>query len=228
MESVGKLVTTRLWNDPRRSVVGRVVKRRFFGSARYDSVVRIASLWILTVLVASCGGATPRLELAPRSHIDALPIAENQQGATVARAPDVTPPPDGPVAAPIAGVYLWCAVPSGRACTAASAALGTGPKATSGLPPALLDVEDLTDDCLEPTITSVSRRLAPALAVSDAGWRDQAGSYLDLSMLGDMYSAAGCINDADQALPIAKISAGSASSPRVYLVRIWDSGEASP
>jgi hypothetical protein len=44
--------------------------------------------------------------------------------------------------------------------------------------------------------------------------------------MGDMYQAAGCINDADPASPIAKISAGDGSSPRVYLVRVWDAAGA--
>ena len=76
-----------------------------------------------------------------------------------------------------------------------------------------------------PTITTVTRRLAPALAVSPTGWRDQSGTMLDATMLNDMYSAAGCINDIDQSMPIAKISAGSSTVPRVYLVRVWDAGE---
>lgn len=150
-------------------------------------------------------------------------MAENQQGTVQPIALAAV----APLAPPIPGVYLWCAAPTGRACRAATAALGTGPKETSGLPPSLLNVEDLSDDCLEPTIATVGRRLAPALAVSQTGWRDQSGSMLDPSMLGDMYQAAGCINDVDQALPIAKISAGSTTSPRVYLVRVWDAGEAS-
>jgi hypothetical protein len=162
----------------------------------------------------------------PRSaHAEPLPVSENQQG-TVAEATTGPSIEEASLstAEPLPGVYLWCAAPSGRACRLASAALGTGPKETSGLPPNLLTVEDLTDDCMEPTITAVTRRLAPALAVSPTGWRDQSGQYLDQSMLSDMYSAAGCINDADQSLPVAKISAGS-GTPRVYLVRVWDMGE---
>lgn len=131
---------------------------------------------------------------------------------------------DLPQGEPIQGVYLWCADPTGRACRLASAALGTSPK-SSELPPPLLDVQDLSDDCSEPTISEVSRRLAPALAISPTGWRDQTGSMLDPSLLADMYQAAGCINDADQALPVAKISAGSIGAPRLYLVRIWDMGQ---
>ena len=45
----------------------------------------------------------------------------------------------------------------------------------------------------------------------------------DTSLFSDMYQAAGCINDADTSRPIAKISAASGASPRVYLVRVWDS-----
>jgi hypothetical protein len=64
--------------------------------------------------------------------------------------------------------------------------------------------------------------------VQSTGWRDQGGSYLDLSTLGEMYQAAGCINDADSARPIAKISAAGGASPRVYLVRVWESQPATP
>ncbi len=187
--------------------------------------MRLASIMLL-VLASSCGGAATVIRAPTSPRAEALPSSENQQGALAIETS--APREEAPVVVvpPIPGVYLWCAVPSGRACQAASAALGTGPKETSGLPPGLLNVEDLSDDCVEPTITTVSRRLAPALAVSASGWRDQSGTYLETSMLSDMYSAAGCINDVDQALPIAKISAASGSSPRVYLVRVWDAGEA--
>lgn len=122
----------------------------------------------------------------------------------------------------IAGVFLWCQSPGGRACQLASAALGTGPKALSGLPTSLLSVEDRTNDCDEPTVAAVRQRLDVAFAVPPSGWRDQVGSYLDASLLSDMYQAAGCINDADPSHPIAKISAASTAMPRVYLVRVWD------
>ncbi len=155
-----------------------------------------------------------------------LPTAENQQGH-----PQIDPfeadepaelgelPPDQHS---IAGVFLWCQAPTGRACAVASAALGTGPKATSGLPPSLLNVEDRSNDCEEPTIVTVSARLGQAFSVQSTGWRDQGGSTLDMSLLGDMYQAAGCINDADPSRPIAKISAADGAMPRVYLVRVWD------
>jgi hypothetical protein len=197
---------------------------RSFTNARYASIVRAASI-LLVVLTASCGAAAPPPVASPSARSEPLPVSENQQGPVLAALAGADEAPIGPTAQPIPGVYLWCAVPSGRACRAASAALGTGPKETSGLPPTLLSVEDLGDDCREPTISEVSQRLAPALAVSPMGWRDQAGTQLDLSLLSDMYQAAGCINDVDQAMPIAKISAGSDSSPRLYLVRVWDMGE---
>lgn len=188
--------------------------------------MRFGLITSFALVAAACGSATPRETTPTFARVEPLPVFENQQGTvTAATAVESSDEPDVPYAAPIPGVYLWCAVPTGHACRVASAALGTGPKETSGLPPMLLTVEDLSDDCTEPTITAVTRRLAPALAVSPTGWRDQAGSMLDASLLGDMYQAAGCINDVDQTLPIAKISAGSGSSPRVYLVRVWDAGE---
>lgn len=179
----------------------------------------------LAVVAAGCGAAPP----AERTLVvGSTPTAsENQQGHRLDELAldEAQAESSEPLAAEqpsIAGVFLWCQTPSGRACRLAMAALGTGPKDPSGLPPSLLTVEDLSDDCLEPTIATVGGRLASAFAVQTTGWRDQGGSYLDASMLSDMYSAAGCINDADPSRPIAKISAADGASPRVYLVRVWD------
>ena len=86
----------------------------------------------------------------------------------------------------------------------------------------MLNVEDRSNDCEEPTIVTVSARLGQAFSVQSTGWRDQGGSMLDMSLLSDMYQAAGCINDADPSRPIAKISAADGAMPRVYLVRVWD------
>lgn len=159
--------------------------------------------------------------------IDAAPVSANQQGHHEALTEAVeTTGEDAPLPAEeasIAGVYLWCASPGGHACRAASAVLGTGPKETSGLPTGLLTVEDQENDCAEPTIQTIEGRLTRAFGVQMTGWRDQTGTYLDLPSLSDMYSAAGCINDADTSLPVAKISAtGGGGGPRMYLVRVWE------
>jgi hypothetical protein len=173
---------------------------------------------------SGCGAAVSNAPTSPRS--EPLPRAENQQGHRAldaaeeeAESASAPLPPDQPS---IAGVFLWCQAPTGRACALASAALGTGPKDPSGLPPSLLTVEDRDNDCDEPTIATITTRLASAFALQSVGWRDQGGSMLDASLLGDMYQAAGCINDADPARPIAKISAADGALPRVYLVRVWD------
>jgi hypothetical protein len=195
---------------------------RSTASARY-----VASLLFLAV---GCG-ATPAAPTLPVTRSEPLPVSENQQGARPDRGidepQDVAALPSEPLSlqwtvSSIRGVYLWCQDPRGRACRLASTALGTVPKDLSGLPPALLMVDDQLDDCTEPTIHAVSARLDTAFPVEPAGWRDQGGTYLDLALIGDMYQAAGCINDADRAGPIAKISASADSSPRVYLVRVWD------
>lgn len=172
-------------------------------------------------------GAAPGLAMHPRS--EPLPAGENQQGrsAIVADAPTERVPPlrEEPS---IPGVHLWCQDPHGRACLLATAALGTGPKDASALPPDLWTVEDLDDDCGEPTIGTVSGRLSTAFAVERSGWRDQSGMYLDQSLIGDMYQAAGCINDVEPSGPIAKISAARGLSPRTYLVRVWDGDVEAP
>lgn len=204
-------------------------------NARYaPPVIRLERAWryvasVSLMLAVGCTAASPAADTTTlHPHGDPLPVSENQQGHRVdALADDADPAAseeDGTLVdqPSIAGVFLWCQTPTGRACRLASAALGTGPKDPSGLPPGLLTVEDLSDDCTEPTIATIDARLSTALAVQPTGWRDQGGSYLDMSLLGDMYSAAGCINDADPSRPIAKVSAADHSSPRVYLVRVWD------
>ncbi len=230
--SVTVATATRVSGEPALRASSSVTVATFVsGGARTGRRIYAASVRLVLVssfvLLASCGASAPPVGVPRTAHAEPLPASENQQGAIAALASLASGDDLAslPAVAPIPGVYLWCAAPTGRACRAASAALGTGPKETSGLPPALLTVEDLSDDCLEPVITAVSRRLAPALAVSPTGWRDQSGTYLESSLLSDMYSAAGCINDVDQSMPVAKISAGSGSSPRVYLVRVWDQGE---
>ncbi len=201
--------------------------------ARYAPLVlraadrsRYALLVLSFALSSACGASTVAV-VRPRA--EPLPVSDNQQGHSevLGIVEDSTPmSEDVPLAEEpsIGGVYLWCQTPGGPACRLASAALGTGPKDPTGLPPSLLSVEDLENDCSEPTIAEIEHRLTRAFAVQDTGWRDQTGSYLDSSLLSDMYSAAGCINDADASRPIAKISAGSTSAPRTYLVRVWDSG----
>lgn len=180
---------------------------------------------LLSLALATACGAAPAPVRTP-ARTEPFPVTENQPGhhdsaETPITEPElVTLPADQPS---IPGVYLWCQTPRGRACGVASAALGTGPKELAGLPPSLLTVEDRTNDCEEPTIASVSGRLDHAFALPAGGWRDQGGNYLDLASIADMYQAAGCINDTDPSHPIAKISAADGGSPRVYLVRIWDS-----
>jgi hypothetical protein len=187
-------------------------------------VVRAARLerylWALTL--AACGAAPTPVVVAPSQ--PALSVTENQQGhhgeaEVVATDDDEHLPASQPS---IPGVYLWCHAPTGHACRLASAALGTDPKDTRGLPPSLFSVEDLSDDCVEPTIRTIGVRLANAFGEQATGWRDQGGTYLDMASLDGMYSAAGCINDAEPTRPIAKIHAASGSSPRVYLVRVWE------
>lgn len=197
--------------------------------ARYDPRVLRgrASLRYLGILAitAGCGASPPPVVTANRP--EALPVTENQQGHAAAAelSAELEPPDVGPLPAEqpsIAGVYLWCAAPRGRACALATAALGTGPKDLSGIPPSLWTVEDRSNDCDDPTIATMTARLGSAFSVDTTGWRDQGGSYLDMSTIADMYQAAGCINDANPALPVAKISAADGVMPRVYLVRVWD------
>lgn len=160
-------------------------------------------------------------------------MSDNQQGHSPETEEEVSLADAAPVLGElvqhpsIAGVFLWCQTPTGPACQLASAALGTGPKDVSGLPPSLLTVEDRPNDCEESTVAEIARRLNAAFTVQPTGWRDQVGGTLDASLLADMYQAAGCINDADPSRPIAKISAASVGMPRVYLVRVWD-GQAVP
>lgn len=189
-----------------------------------------AGRYVATLLVfaAGCGAApspvatlptttttTTEEEASPGNTNHVVAVDETPDTAAAA-APLVAEEPS------IAGVYLWCELPTGSACLRASAILGTGPKDPSGLPPALLGVEDLGNDCDEPTIAEVAGRLSRAFGVSPSGWRDQGGSYLDASSLSQMYQAAGCINDAEAGRPIAKIHAAAGSSPRAYLVRVWE------
>lgn len=190
------------------------------------SVVRRARIdryiVLFALVAAGCGAAPPTTTTIARA--EPLPMTENQQGHRADAATE-TLGDGGPIPAAepsIAGVYLWCRMPQGRACRLASAALGTSPKDLRGLPQSLMSVEDLSDDCTEPTIRTISARLSTAFGVQQSGWRDQGGAYLDPSTLGDMYTAAGCINDGEPALPIAKISAAASATPRVYLVRVWD------
>jgi hypothetical protein len=175
------------------------------------------------VIALGCGGTpTPGARTIARG--EPTSASDNQQGHPLsedaeAEEETVTPPDDQPS---IAGVYLWCNAPTGPACRFAAAVLGTNPKDASGIPASLMAVEDLPNDCEEPTITAIGGRLTHAFQVEPTGWRDQGGSYLDVSLMSDMYSAAGCINDGDTSRPIAKISAAAGASPRLYLVRVWD------
>ena len=180
---------------------------------------------LLSLALATACGAAPAPVRTTAARTEPFPVTENQHEQhdsveTPITEPEVVAvPADQPS---IAGVYLWCQTPLGRACRLASAALGTGPKELAGLPPSLLTVEDRSNDCEETTIASVSGRLDHAFALPTGGWRDQGGNTLDLASIGDMYQAAGCINDTDPSHPIAKISAADGSSPRLYLVRVWD------
>jgi hypothetical protein len=182
------------------------------------AVIRGARLerFLLPLALAACGSSPP---IVTQPSLPPLSAAENQQGH---RVPDDALPAAQPS---IPGVYLWCHAPAGRACRLAAAALGTDPKDTRGLPISLFNVEDLSDDCVEPTIRTLGTRLSTAFGEQASGWRDQGGTYLDIASLDGMYSAAGCINDAEPTRPIAKIHAASAASPRVYLVRVWERQE---
>ncbi len=176
----------------------------------------------VVLLIASVSGCTPSAPTSTptTSGGDALSVEENQQGHPE-RAP--TGPSYPMTTAPLANTYLWCEDSAGSACLRAAAALGSLPvKNPANAPPALYSLEDLPDDCTAPGIAEIRTRLDGALGVDPTGWRDQSGNRLDAEFWPNIYSAAGCISDVGS--PVAKIAASSAGTPRLYLIRVWESG----
>lgn len=172
---------------------------------------------VALALVASCGGPS-----APGSTTavddDPMTVGENQQGH-----PEVVTAPSLPVtSSPLPDTYVWCENSSGMACLRVSAALGgISIKNPANAPPALTLLEDLPDDCVATGMAEIRRRVDGAIATAPSSWRDQGGDHLDTGQFSSMYAAAGCITDAGS--PVVKIGV-SASVPRLYLVRVWESG----
>lgn len=177
---------------------------------------RARSSWLGLLLCAGCVSSAPSTG-STTSVDEPLSVAENQQGH-----PEVAARPSYPMtSSPLPNTYLWCADTEGSACLRAAAALGSiAVKNPENAPPALYDLEDLPDDCLAPGIAEIRQRLDLALGFASSGWRDQGGNRLTAEFWPNVYSAAGCISDVGA--PVAKIAASSSSTPRLYLVRVWE------
>ena len=122
---------------------------------------------------------------------------------------------------PLADTYIWCANSAGDACLRATAALGALPiKNPASAPSQLFLLEDLPDDCTASGVLEIRHRLDTAFSLNASGWRDQAGSSLDPLYFQDVYTASGCISDSSA--PLIKIGVSSTSTPRTYLVRVWE------
>ncbi len=150
---------------------------------------------------------------------DPQPVSENQQGS-----PELAIAASFPVtSSPLADTYIWCADSAGLACLRATAALGAvAIKNPINAPPELFDLEDLPDDCLATGMSEIRSRLDRALTLSSSGWRDQGGNRLDADQFSNIYAASGCVSDA--ASPVVKIAATASTTPRRYLVRVWETG----
>lgn len=180
--------------------------------------MRRASGVLAALVLASCvsnvapPGSSTSIERA-------LSVEENQQGHAA-----LTPASSLPMtSSPLPNTYLWCEDSSGSACLRAAAALGSlAVKNPENAPAALFDLEDLADDCIAPGIPEIRTRLDVALSLDAGGWRDQGGNRLEAASWPDIYSAAGCISDVGS--PVAKIAASSSGTPRLYLVRVWETG----
>jgi hypothetical protein len=151
---------------------------------------------------------------------DPQPVSENQQGR-----PELAVAASFPMtSSPLADTYIWCADSAGLACLRATAALGAvAIKNPINAPPELFDLEDLPDDCLATGMTEIRSRLERALTLSASGWRDQGGNRLDADQFSNIYAASGCVSDA--ASPVVKIAATASTTPRRYLVRVWETGD---
>jgi|GEM_PF-3158191 len=173
---------------------------------------------LVSVVCASCGSRAPTTG-STTSVDESLSVEDNQQGhveiATTLSYPMTT--------SPLPNTYVWCEDSAGSACLRATAALGAMTvKDPENATPALFDLEDLPDDCSAPGMAELRRRLDASLGFDPIDWRDQGGNRLDASLWPNVYSAAGCISNAGS--PVAKIAASSSASPRLYLVRVWESG----
>lgn len=150
---------------------------------------------------------------------DPMPVADNRNGTTGSEAP--VGPSYPTTSSPLADTYIWCADSGGDACARATAALGALPiKSPANAPPQLFTLEDSYDDCTAVGMMEIRRRLDAALHLNTSGWRDQGGSLLDATQFSNMYAASGCISDVSS--PVVKIAASSTSTPRTYLVRVWE------
>jgi hypothetical protein len=150
---------------------------------------------------------------------DPMPVAENRNGTTGSEAP--LGPSYPTTSSPLPDTYVWCADPGGDACARATAALGALPiKNPANAPAQLFTLEDTYDDCVAPGMMEIRTRLDAALRLNSSGWRDQGGSQLDATQFSNIYAASGCISDVSA--PVVKIAASSTSTPRTYLVRVWE------
>lgn len=171
------------------------------------------AVWLLLSFSACTGtGTTARVDDDP------MTVEENQQGTGGG---EVTGPTYPMTSSPLPDTYIWCATAGGDACARATAALGALPiKNPASAPSQLFVLEDLPDDCTATGVLDIRHRLDSAFSLNAAGWRDQAGPSLDPMYFQDVYTASGCISDSSA--PLIKIGVSSSSTPRTYLVRVWE------
>lgn len=177
------------------------------------------------VVLLSCAGSSPEpteaddIDLVddptPSRPVEADDIAEPEQD-TEQPATTVTVERRSPV-------VLWCADDKGEACQRAALELGVGPRTTASVPKGMLTgIQDLRDDCADPQVSSLARRLSDALGLPMSRWHDHIGNSMSREGLMSIYSAAGCVNCCDAQLPTAKIHAVPGSVEPMYLVRVWE------
>jgi hypothetical protein len=152
---------------------------------------------------------------------DPQPVEANRNaGAGGEAAPEPAAPSFGP---PLPDTYVWCDAGGGAACARVLAALGAIQiKDPARAPAELYVVEDGHDDCSATGASELRRRVGGALAIDPAVWRDQIGPDLPAAEFPNIYAAAGCIAEAEGGV-VVKFAASSTSTPRSYLVRVWDS-----
>jgi hypothetical protein len=169
---------------------------------------------VVVLLYAGCVSSAP-VSGSTTSVDGSFSVEDNQQGHAEVIESVSYPMTSSPL------TYLWCEDTAGLACLRTAAALGAVlVKNPENAPPALFDLEDSSDDCMAAGIPEIGRRLDAAIGLDPTGWRDQSGNRLEASYWPNIYSAAGCVSDVGS--PTAKIAASSSATPRLYLVRIWE------
>jgi hypothetical protein len=173
---------------------------------------RAALVWVLGWL--GCTAAPARVADDPQ------PVEANRNGA--AGGESVAGPPAPSFGPPLPDTYVWCDTGGGAACARVLAALGAVQiKDPARAPAQLYVVEDVADDCTAPGMPELRRRIDGALATDPSLWRDQLGTDLPALEFANIYAAAGCIAEATGGV-VVKIAASSTSTPRSYVVRVWE------